>query len=52
MPKFIEANWALPTILSRSRDNMPNPVTDLSNPYVPVNGRAIGDMMAAFNFKK
>jgi phospholipase C len=51
VPKFIEANWGLPTITGRSRDNMPNPVTDPSNPYVPINGRpAISDMMAAFKF--
>jgi phospholipase C len=52
VPKFIEANWALPPISGRSRDNMPNPITDPSNPYVPTNGKpAISDMMAAFNFK-
>jgi phospholipase C len=51
VPKFIEANWALPTISSRSRDNMPNPVTNQNNPYVPTNGRSVSDMMAAFNFK-
>ena len=51
VPKFIEANWALPAITGRSRDNMPNPVTSPDNPYVPTNGSAISDMMAAFNFK-
>jgi phospholipase C len=51
VPKFIEANWGLPAITSRSRDNMPNPVADPSNPYVPTNGPAISDLMAAFNFK-
>jgi phospholipase C len=51
IPKFIEANWGLPTISARSRDNMPNPVTAAGNPYVPINGvPAISDMMAAFNF--
>jgi phospholipase C len=49
--KFIEANWGLPTITGRSRDNLPNPVTG-SNPYVPTNGPAISDLMAAFNFSK
>jgi phospholipase C len=49
VPKFIEANWGLPPISGRSRDNMPNPVTG-SNPYVPTNGPAIGDLIAAFNF--
>ena len=49
--KFIEANWSLPTITGRSRDNMPNPVTG-SNPYVPTNGPAISDLMTAFRFSK
>jgi Phosphoesterase family len=47
--KFIEANWGLSPITSRSRDNLPNPVTE-SNPYVPVNSPAIGDLMDLFNF--
>jgi len=51
VPKFIEANWGLSPITRRSRDNMPNPVTG-SNPYVPTNGPAISDMMAAFKFNK
>ncbi len=51
VPKFIEANWGLPVISSRSRDNMPNPVTNSSQPYVPVNGPALSDLMAAFRFK-
>ena len=50
--KFIEANWGLSTITSRSRDNMPNPITDSNNPYVPTNGPAISDLIAAFNFSK
>jgi phospholipase C len=51
VPKFIEANWGLPPISSRSRDNMPNPVTG-KDPYVPTNGvPAISDLMAAFKFK-
>jgi len=48
--KFIEANWQLPTISSRSRDNLPNPVESSSNPYAPVNGPAIGDLMNMFDF--
>ena len=47
--KFIEANWGLAPITSRSRDNLPNPLTK-SNPYVPVNSPAIGDMMDMFDF--
>ena len=48
--KFIEANWVLPTITGRSRDNLPNPVNTASNSYVPTNRPAIGDMMDMFSF--
>jgi len=47
--KFIEANWGLTPVTSRSRDNFPNPVVG-SNPYVPVNRPAIGDLMDMFTF--
>lgn len=47
--KFIEANWGLPTISNRSRDNLPNPVQSGSNPYVPTNGPAIGDLTSLFH---
>jgi phospholipase C len=49
--KFIEKNWSLPPISSRSRDNLPNPVAADGNPYVPTNGAAIGDLMDFFKFK-
>jgi phospholipase C len=48
--KFIEANWGLSTISARSRDNLPNPVASVHNPYKPVNGAAIGDLMNLFDF--
>jgi phospholipase C len=48
--KFIEANWKLSTISGRSRDNLPNPVATASNPYVPTNTPAIGDLMDMFHF--
>jgi phospholipase C len=48
--KFIERNWGLETVTSRSRDNFPDPVTAPGNPYVPVNSPAIGDMFDLFNF--
>jgi len=48
--KFIEANWGLSPVTKRGRDNFPNPITDASNPYVPLNSPAIGDMMDFFNF--
>jgi phospholipase C len=48
--KFIERNWRLAPVTSRSRDNFPNPITSRSNPYVPLNSPAIGDMMDLFSF--
>jgi phospholipase C len=49
--KFIEKNWGLSPISGRSRDNLPNPIVG-SNPYVPTNGPAIGDLTGLFNFNK
>jgi phospholipase C len=48
--KFIERNWDLPVISKRSRDNLPNPVADDENPYVPENRPAIGDLFNMFRF--
>jgi phospholipase C len=49
--KFIERNWSLPTISSRSRDNLANPTTAAaSGPYVPTNSPAIGDLFDLFKF--
>ncbi len=48
--KFIERNWNIGTISSRSRDNFPNPITKPGNPYVPTNGPALTDLFGAFNF--
>ncbi len=48
--KFIERNWGLKTITRRSRDNFPNPITTPDNPYVPVNGPALGDLFSLFSF--
>jgi phospholipase C len=49
--KFIERNWKLTATLSeRSRDNLPNPVQDSANPYVPRNMPAIGDLFDMFQF--
>ena len=47
--KFIEANWNVPPITSRSRDNLPNPTTG-ADPYKPTNGPAIGNLMDLFSF--
>src|SRR3981081_29612 len=49
--KFIERNWRLSGTLSeRSRDNLPNPVQDDDNTYVPRNMPAIGDLFDLFRF--
>ncbi len=48
--KFIEANWGLAPVTTRSRDNFPNPVTSATNPYVPLNSPALGDLMDLFDF--
>jgi phospholipase C len=48
--KFIEANWSIPPVTKRSRDNLPNPVTG-ADPYRPTNGPAIGDLTDLFNFQ-
>ena len=49
--KFIERNWQLGGTLSeRSRDNLPNPLQDEDNTYVPCNMPAIGDLFDLFHF--
>jgi phospholipase C len=48
--KFIEANWAIPPVTTRSRDNFPNPIASADSPYVPTNSPAIDDLMGLFTF--
>jgi phospholipase C len=48
--KFIERNWGLSPLTGRSRDNLRNPVMSLTNPYVPANMPAIGDLFDMFDF--
>jgi hypothetical protein len=48
--KFIEHNWGLAPLTSRSRDNFPEPKYAKGHPYVPVNGPAIGDLFDLFDF--
>nr|MDA3878128.1 alkaline phosphatase family protein [Halothiobacillus sp.] len=48
--KFIEKNWHLQPLSARSRDNLPDPVASRSDPYVPSNRPAIGNLMSLFNF--
>jgi acid phosphatase len=48
--KFIEANWGLPILSKRSRDQLPNPIEDSADPYIPANRPAIGDLRSLFRF--
>jgi phospholipase C len=48
--KFVERNWRLRPVSANGRDNLPNPVSHSSNPYVPINSPAIGDLMDMFEF--
>jgi len=50
--KFIERNWDLKTLTDRSRDNLPNPIANEGNPYVPLNPPAIGDLFDLFRFDR
>jgi phospholipase C len=50
--KFIERNWHLKPLTGRSRDNLKNPIVDPSNPYVPLNAPAVGDLFDMFHFDK
>ncbi len=49
--KFIERNWSLPTVTKRSRDNLAEPKTSTSNPYVPINTPALGDCFGMFDWE-
>jgi phospholipase C len=48
--KFIERNWHLSALTTRSRDNLQNPKMDPNHPYVPVNMPAVGDLFDMFDF--
>ena len=48
--KFIEKNWSLQSLSSRSFDNLPDPVMSTSNAYKPSNSPAVGDLMQLFDF--
>ena len=48
--KFIERNWGLAPLSAASRDNLPNPMMSESEPYIPQNRPAIGDLMGLFQF--
>ncbi|ACD82175.1 alkaline phosphatase family protein [Candidatus Methylacidiphilum infernorum] len=48
--KYIEANWGIPPIASNTIDNLPNPVTNPSDPYIPENRPAIGDLTTSFHY--
>jgi acid phosphatase len=48
--KFIERNWKLQPLSSRSLDRLPDPTSKRSDPYVPTNGPAIGDLFDMLDF--
>jgi acid phosphatase len=48
--KFIERNWRLAPLSSRSRDNLPDPIAEPNDPYRPSNTPAVGDLMTLFEF--
>jgi phospholipase C len=48
--KFIERNFKLGPLTTRSRDNLPNPKVSSTNPYVPLNSPAIDDLFDVFSF--
>lgn len=50
--KFIEKNWNVPPLSSRSRDRLPNPKVGQFGSYLPSNAPAIGDLMNMFDFAK
>jgi phospholipase C len=50
--KFIEWNWNLQPLSSRSRDNLPNPISSPNAPYFPTNSPAIGDLRTMFDFPR
>jgi phospholipase C len=50
--KFIEWNWNVPPLSSRSRDNLPNPIVASNTPYFPLNSPAIGDLRSMFDFPR
>jgi len=47
--KFIEYNWRLKPLSTRSRDGLPNPAGG-ADPYRPGNAPAIGDLTSLFEF--
>ena len=49
--KFIERNWGLDPLSARSLDNLPDPVSRRSEPYVPTNSPAVGDLFDLFDFR-
>ena len=48
--KFIEWNWRMAPLSARSRDNLPNPIASVKNPYVLENGPAIDNLRSIFDF--
>ncbi|MDD2676884.1 MAG: alkaline phosphatase family protein, partial [Methylacidiphilaceae bacterium] len=48
MDKLVESNWKLPPIAADTVDNLPNPLPNPSNPYLPPNEPAISDLSGYF----
>jgi phospholipase C len=48
--KFIERNWGIPPVSNLGIDNLPDPTATKSDPYVPTNRPAIGDLFDMFDF--
>jgi len=48
--KFINRNWGLKPVTTRSRDNFANPIATADNPYVPTNSPALSDLFDFFDF--
>jgi phospholipase C len=50
--KFIERNWRLPVLSSRTLDNLPDPLASKVDPYVPDNRPAVGDLFDSFDCRR
>jgi Phosphoesterase family len=49
-PQIYHGELASRPAIARSRDHLPNPVADPSDPYVPADRPAIGDLTSLFQF--
>jgi hypothetical protein len=49
-PVSLRRIGGLPPLSKRSRDQLPNPIEDSADPYIPANRPAIGDLRGLFQF--